>query len=375
MRETPSLKSEIAEKMDFEQVRYSQVWEDHLLLERGLQVGPGDDVLSICSGGCNALALLLMEPHSVTTIDMNPAQSALLELKLAGIRVLSHPEFACLVGARQGHDRLALFSRLKSELSDAAVAFWESTLEALQAGLIHSGRLETYLETFRQEHLSKLWSEELMTRLFAERNLGRQAEIFRSEAATPAFEECFRWYFGREKMAEQGRDPAQFEHVTEGDVGAYFFARFCDACTRLPLHDNFYMESFLTAKHRDLDIGPPYLRPRNFERLKSLVDRVNIYTGELETYLYEQPPQRFSKANLSDIFEYMSPELSDSVFQALASQFRVGGRIAYWNLLVPRSSSATQQGLRHHDELSARIHRQDRSWFYRSFHVESVEAR
>ena len=71
----------------------------------------------------------------------------------------------------------------------------------------------------------------------------------------------------------------------------------------------------------------------------------------------------------------MSPELSDSVFQALASQFRVGGRIAYWNLLVPRTSSATQQGLRHHDELSARIHRQDRSWFYRSFHVESEEAR
>ena len=42
-------RSEIARRMSLEQLRYSQVWEDHLLVERGLRITESDDVLSIGS--------------------------------------------------------------------------------------------------------------------------------------------------------------------------------------------------------------------------------------------------------------------------------------------------------------------------------------
>ena len=35
MENSEELQSEIAQKMSLDQVRYSQVWEDHLLLEEG----------------------------------------------------------------------------------------------------------------------------------------------------------------------------------------------------------------------------------------------------------------------------------------------------------------------------------------------------
>ena len=102
MEQSEELQSEIAQKMSLDQVRYSQVWEDHTLLEQGLKITPDDDILSICSAGDNALAMLLQGPRSVTAIDMNPAQTALLELKLAAIRSLNHADFVTLLGIREG---------------------------------------------------------------------------------------------------------------------------------------------------------------------------------------------------------------------------------------------------------------------------------
>jgi S-adenosylmethionine-diacylglycerol 3-amino-3-carboxypropyl transferase len=74
------------------ELRYSTVWEDHLLLERGLSIGLRDDVLMICSAGCNVLNALLHGPRRIVALDVNPAQTALLELKLAAIRGLEHAQ-------------------------------------------------------------------------------------------------------------------------------------------------------------------------------------------------------------------------------------------------------------------------------------------
>ena len=40
------MRSELAQKIRLDFIRYSQVWEDHLLLRDGLEIDPGDDVLT-----------------------------------------------------------------------------------------------------------------------------------------------------------------------------------------------------------------------------------------------------------------------------------------------------------------------------------------
>lgn len=70
-----------------------------------LKINKRDEVLTLSSGGCNSLNLLLHGAGHVVSVDCNPAQSALLELKAAAIRsvhlhqrppIKDQPHFAAL---------------------------------------------------------------------------------------------------------------------------------------------------------------------------------------------------------------------------------------------------------------------------------------
>ncbi|OIP38284.1 MAG: hypothetical protein AUK47_12220, partial [Deltaproteobacteria bacterium CG2_30_63_29] len=360
--------NELAQQISLDEIRYSCVWEDSQLLIDGLEIEPDDDVLCVASGGDNVLALLLEEPRSLTAVDLNPAQIAWVELKLAGIRRLEHLEFCQLLGVRDGADRAALYVRVRDALSAASAAFWDARTHKLQEGVFMNGRLEQYFRGFQTKHLPELWPADLVARLFDAPELASQARLFESEAFTPEFQERFRWYFGRQMMGSRGRDPAQFKYVDEADdVGAAFLLRFHRACTELPLRGNFYLERFLTGAIRDLEHGPRYLHPAEFERLRGLVDRVELRTAELEALPHEA---QFTKAVLSDALEYLSQEAAERLFVSLAEQLRPGGRLAYWDLLVERpvAGIAADRFL----PLSARARAlwlRDRAWFYRGFHL------
>ena len=370
------LRSEIAQVMTLDQIRYSRVWEDHDILEEGLGIRPDDDVLSICSAGDNALALLLAGARSVTAIDMNAAQTALLALKIEAIERLEHSEICCLLGigaGSAGAEAARLYRRVRGDLPRAARDFWDANEATLRAGVAAEGRLETYFGAFQREHLPGLVSSEDVERLLVAPSLEAQQAVWREAFDTDAFKEKFSWYFGREMMARTGRDPAQFAHVDEGDVGGYFLRRFTWVCTEHPLAGNFYVRLFLTGGEGDLATGPSYLRPANLARLRGLVGRVEVVTDELERFISGRPHGAFSKANLSDIFEYMSEELTEHLLGALARRMRPGGRLAYWNLLVPRSRPESLAAeLRPLDTLAARLWAKDRSWFYRDFRVEEI---
>src|SRR5438477_6486371 len=146
---TSSLHKVLAEGV----IRYSQVWEDHALVEEGLDVQPGDDVLSIGSAGCNVLAVLLREPRRVLAIDLNPSQTSLIELKLRAIESLEWEELVQLVGVAPSADRLALYEKVRPRLGDAARTYWDAREDALTNGVHWSGRLEQFFHKFHAEIL------------------------------------------------------------------------------------------------------------------------------------------------------------------------------------------------------------------------------
>jgi S-adenosylmethionine-diacylglycerol 3-amino-3-carboxypropyl transferase len=355
-------------------VRYSQVWEDHALLEAGLRVGPGDDVLAIAGAGCNVLALLLAAPRRIVAIDVSPAQTALLELKLSGLRCLSHSDFVAMLGARPCPDRVALYERLAPALPPAARGFWDKHRDDLRAGAIGCGLFDRYVSVaVREQVVERLLDPDAVRRLLALADPSHQLRLFEREIATPAFERAFRATCSREALSGRARDASQFRYVSDQDLGEFFWRRLRYVCTALPARANFYLEWFLTGRYADLETGPPFLRPQAFERLRSLVERVEVVSDNLESYLAEQPPGTFSKAALSDVFEYVSEQATDELLALLASRMRAGGRIAYWNLLVPRASSERLRSrLRPVRREAERLWRRDRCFFYGGFRLEEV---
>jgi S-adenosylmethionine-diacylglycerol 3-amino-3-carboxypropyl transferase len=364
--------SEFARAADLETLRYGQVWEDHRLVEDGLDVGPEDDVLAIASAGCNVLHLLLAGARSVTAVDLSVAQLALVELKLAAIAHLRHDEVVALVGLRDG-DRPALYDRLRPRLSARAAAYWDARPDAVARGPVHAGRLESYFRSFREGPLASLVDRAELARFLDLEDPAQQERAFARLFDRPDFEAAFRAHYDRETMAKQGRDPSQFAFVEAMDVAGFFWSRFRWVCTALPVRGNPYLEAFLTGGARDLVRSLGWLHPASFERLRAALPRVSLELADAGSVLRDRPAGAFSKAVMSDVFEYMAPPDADALFERLAEGLRREGRFCYWNLLVPRTSPARlHDRLEPLEALSASLWRRDRSWFYRAFHVEKV---
>lgn len=363
----------IAAAMDLGVLRYGQVWEDHRLVEIALRVGPGDDVLVVGSAGCNALSLLLQGPRSVTAVDVSPAQTALLDLKVVAIRRLSYAEWVRFLGYRDAADRLPLYDRLRAAMPAEAREYWDDRPAEIDAGVVHAGRLERYFRAFQDEQLQRILPHGVVRRLFEAGTLAEQRAWFYREIATPELESAFRDWFGRERMAAEGRDPAQLRWVEEPDVGGHFWRRFERVATAIPARTNPYLEWFLTSRLGDLETAPPPVTRAGFAALRPRLGRLRVVTASLEEVLDAAPPGAFSRAALSDVCEYLSPEETAGLLSGAARAIRPGGRLCRWDLLVPRPRpAALADRLRPLWDLARRLHARDRSWFYRDFHVEEV---
>jgi S-adenosylmethionine-diacylglycerol 3-amino-3-carboxypropyl transferase len=257
-------------------------------------------------------------------------------------------------------------------LSRCTRRFWDHRPADLAAGVMHTGRLERYFEGFRHQ-LPSLVPEPAVRELLTLDDRAAQRALFARHFDTPAFRAAFAAHFGREPLARQGRDPSQFLWVAEIDVAGMLWERFRYACCDIAARGNFYLEYFFTGGYADLALGPPHLRPGAFETLRARVDRVEIVTAELGRHLDSVEPGRYSKANLSDLFEYLSPVESELLFEQLGETLRPGGRLAFWNLFVPRApTGAARARLRSHAAAAEALWRGDRAFFYRAFHLEEV---
>jgi S-adenosylmethionine-diacylglycerol 3-amino-3-carboxypropyl transferase len=363
------LKSTLTEKMTFDLIRYSMVWEDPETLRQGLEIRQSDVVLCIGSAGCNVLSLALEQPRAVLALDMSPAQIALIELKIAAIRHLSRSELLALLGVGEGNS-VALYERIRARLSTHAREFWDASIQVLRAGIMGAGRLESYLRLFKSQELDSIWPPEVIARFLACRTTDEQMEVFRSTDLL-RLKAAMVKYFSPEKFGNGGRDPAQFAFMTETDLPSLLLSRFERLFSRHLLSTNFFLRYFLTGKYPISEgLASPYLLETDMAKLRAATDRIELVQADLESFLSRCPEGSLDKLALSDIFEYVSPAHMNQLFTLIESRLSPGGRVGYWNCFVERRPELTEASrLRKLEELSSRVTASDRLWFYRDFNI------
>ena len=78
----------------FRRLVYTQIWEDPVVDMAALNVQPSDHIVTIASGGCNALSYLTGGAAQVTAVDLNHAHVCLVKLKIAAVEGLTnHADF------------------------------------------------------------------------------------------------------------------------------------------------------------------------------------------------------------------------------------------------------------------------------------------
>ena len=106
---------------------YTQIWEDPEADLAALQLPLGSTIVTISSGGCNALSYLTARPAQVYAVDLNEAHLSLLKLKLAGVRAFpSYSDFWQFFGEAASSRNLQLYrNRLRPLLDAQARAYWD----------------------------------------------------------------------------------------------------------------------------------------------------------------------------------------------------------------------------------------------------------
>jgi S-adenosylmethionine-diacylglycerol 3-amino-3-carboxypropyl transferase len=362
-------RSEIEARARFDGIRYAQVWEDADVLVSALRIGPGDTVISIASAGDNALALLAQRPARVIAVDLSPAQLACVRLRMGAYRRLSHAEMLELIGSRPSDRRDALLTRVAGTLGAEDQVFWaERRDEIVRHGLGGIGRFEGYFRLFRTRVLPLVHSRATVHALLQPRTRDERERFFERRWNSLRWRLLVETFFSRTVMGRLGRDPAFFDHA-EGHA-----ARQVAGNTRHALVDqdpsrNPYLAWILTGRHGDA--LPLALREENFDVIRDNLDRLELRCGAFESLA--ENGVRADAFNLSDVFEYMSPQAHADAYASLLACAKPSARIAYWNMMAPRRApDALRSRVRTDRPLERVLKAQDKAFFYRDFVIETV---
>jgi S-adenosylmethionine-diacylglycerol 3-amino-3-carboxypropyl transferase len=361
--------SEIAGKADFDGIRYAQLWEDADTLLVGLGSKPGATLVSICSAGDNALAMLTLDPATVFVVDLSAAQIECLLIRMAAYRILEHAEFLQLMGSRGGTNRAAHFDKVCSTLSQSSQAFWHKHRKAvLEHGLGGIGKFENYFRIMRRWLLPLVHDRQTLDDVFVSRDKPERVTFYAERWNSWRWKMLLQVFFSRFTMGRLGRDPAFFDHV-DGSVADHVARKIVHAAVELDPADNPYLHWILKGDHGDA--LPLAWREENFATIKDRLNRIAIWQDSLETFV--ATGEKADGFNLSDIFEYMTPATFAQVYGAILSACNPGARLVYWNMMAPRRLPAQFSArVRTLGDVESRGKAIDKAFFYSDFVVEEV---
>ena len=350
-------------------LRYAQCWEDADILVAGLDVQPGDVCVSIASAGDNTLSLLTRAPGRVIAVDLNPTQIAALELRVAAYRALDHGELLELIGSRPSGRREALYARCRPSISGYARSYWDARRDAIGAGIGGAGKFERYFALFRRWVLPLVHARSTVRALVERRSPEDRLRFYEGQWNSVPWRMLFRIFFSQMVLGRLGRDPSFFAYA-EQSVADHLLGRVRHALTVLDPADNPYLHWIILGTHGDA--LPHALRAENFGAIRDGLDRLEWHAKPMEQVLEAARVERIDGINFSNIFEYMSSDAHRSLLSSLLPRLSSGARMAYWNMIVPRSGAGLFPGTIRRRRESDLLFEQDKAFFYSAFHVDEV---
>lgn len=375
---------------------YNACWEDPRLDRVALELGPDDTVVMITSAGCNALDYALDSPRQVHTVDINPRQTALLELKQAGIRHLDFETFFDMFGrGRLGCVRDAYRDSLRHDLSPWSRQYWDRSIEYFAgsddrhsfyfhgtSGLFARG-VNLYLDRVARVR-------DAITAILHASSLDEQRSIYESRLRQAVRQRIVRWLLERDTaLALLGVPRPQRDHLETGRAGSIY--QFVEESlesvfSRLPLADNYFWRVYLTGAYTPA-CCPEYLKREHFERLKAgLVDRIVTHTGTLTRFLerYEGTVSRFVLLDHMDWLVGTHTDALSREWQAIVDRAAPGARVLWRSggrrtdfvdaiqTVVNGRRQRLGDMLAYSRTLAASLHEVDRVHTYGSFHIADL---
>jgi S-adenosylmethionine-diacylglycerol 3-amino-3-carboxypropyl transferase len=320
---------------DWNGLNFTACNEDSRSELRALLIRPKDVMVCITGSGAHPLDLLTASPKTIISIDPNPVQNYLLELKLAAIRELEYSEYVAFLGIQGQCYRQQVYGKLRSHLTKEAVVYWDKHIATIQRGIIYEGRWERY---FR-------WNSILM-RILLGRKLRTWFSIDNLPDQVNFFEKCWymwawSWYVRLvlHKAFSKIMCPGPCFYSQDpsvNNVGLYITEGIARSMRRTLMCANHFTHLLTFGRYINPYALPIHLKPDQYNIQKQGLGRIKIITSSLHKALSHFPAQSVDKFSLSDISTYMNEGEYVRILSEVIRVARPNTRICLRHFLVRR---------------------------------------
>jgi len=358
---------------------YPQIWEDPLADMAGLEMGAGDHVVTISSGGCNAFSYLTANPAKVTAVDLNSAHVALGKLKRAALLHLpNYQQFRRFFADANSAENVAAYNRYIAPNLDARSRhYWESRdwrgrkrIAMFARGFYRYGLLGNFIGFVH--FLARMHGVQ-PARVLDARGIEEQRAHFEAHFL-PFFDKpLLRWLTRRKaSLFGLGIPPAQYDKLAGGRTMVDVLRERLEKLTcSFDFRDNYFAWQAFGRGYDKAPQGslPPYLQETHYKALRERMGGIEVVQANMTDYLAAQQAQSVDKFLLLDAQDWMTDQQLNALWAQICRTARPGARVLYRtadepNVLEGRLAGSLAEMWQFLPERSAELTAQDRSSIY-----------
>jgi len=308
-------------------ILFSSCNEDSACELRAFGELSGKRVFCVTAGGGRVLNLLIGRPESIWAVDLNPAQNALLELKVAAMGALDHAAYLGFLGVHDSTSRASTYAAVRGDMSSAAQRFFDEQPDLIAAGVLFQGRLERYLR--RLAKVLQLLQRFGVRRLFAFDDIAAQRR-FVDDLDSLVFRTLAQTACRRSVLGLLSGDPGFYRYVPE-EIALHeaIYRAVLDHFRNRLARDNPLMQLIFFGRFIHEPALPIYLNAATYDRVKDALSRVRlvIETGTVNQALAEAGAAAFDAFSLSDISSYLDDAAHAQLFADVLAAASPGARV------------------------------------------------
>ena len=377
---------ERAFSLAFRSMVYPQIWEDPRVDLEALEITPTSRIMTIASGGCNALSYLTANPSHITAVDLNETHIALVRLKLAAaIHLPNHMTFFRFFGGARDHRNARLYDDLIAPHLDAAArAYWEGRditgrrrITRFARNFYRFGLLGKFIG---MGHFAAWMLGGNPARMVTATTRAEQQAIYETELDPLFDKKIVRWITShRASLFGLGIPPAQYDALCDGGtrpMAEVLRERVKRLATDHDIHDNYFAWQAFARCYSPDSRGayPPYLEKENFLAIKTRASRVTVLKENMIHFLATEPAESLDRYVLLDAQDWMDDDTLNRLWRQITRTARPGARVIFRTAgsktILPGRVTAPILAQWHYEaERSAALHAKDRSAIYGGFHL------
>lgn len=366
----------------FDAFVYNQIWEDPRVDLQALALDEKSRVITISSGGCNALNYLVEKPEKVTAIDLNRHHIFLLRLKLAALEFFpTHEDFFAFFGHGKGEQNTKNYQRfIAPNLDEETRNFWDKKIYIFDKDGLYEHSRNGYFLRFFHRFANLIGCQP--HKVLEAKNKAEQLELY-EKYVNPFFDSFFIKTVGKLPitMFGLGIPPQQYEELKKdlaegGSIIDIYRERTKRLAVDYPISENYFAWQAFARKYdtEKFQAVPEYLKAENFAGLKENVSRVSAKIGSVTDEIKNQPVGTFNRFVFLDAQDWMNPPILTDLWSTIAERGEKGSRIIFRTAGAnsPLETALPKELLakfHYEKDWSEELFKQDRASIYGGFHL------